>query len=57
MSYPTIAYDVIEYDSVGGQLLLEATDHWIVLEPIPGEPIRMTRFDDETAARAAFTNA
>lgn len=56
MTHPTIAYDVADYDPNTGRLLLSTSDHWLVLDPIPGEPIRMTRFDDETAARAAFTN-
>lgn len=51
----TIEYDIADYSDVTGRLLLVTTDHWLVLDPRPGEPIRMTRFDDETAARAAFT--
>lgn len=50
----TIDYDIIGHDEQTGRLLLAGGGHWLVVDLVPGRPIRMTRADNEAAAWAAF---
>lgn len=48
---------MIEYtiaDMRDAHLLLSGPDHWLIVDLVPDQPIRMERYDDEAAARAAF---
>ncbi|WP_019204590.1 hypothetical protein [Tsukamurella sp. 1534] len=42
-------------DMHDARLLLAGPDHWLVVDLVPDQPIRMSRYDDEAAARGAFT--
>jgi hypothetical protein len=47
-----VEYEVQDfYDT---HLLLSSTDHWLIVDLVPGDPIKMTRYEDESTARAAF---
>ena len=46
-------YDVRDHDPGTGRLLLEAADHWLIVDLTPGQPIRMTTAT-ETEAREMF---
>ncbi|WP_367582264.1 hypothetical protein [Tsukamurella tyrosinosolvens] len=49
---------MIEYaiaDMAGTRLLLVGPDHWLIVDLVPEQPIRMSRYEHEAAARDAFT--
>ena len=48
----TIEYTVVDFHDT--RLLVAGPDHWLILDLVPDEPIRMRRYESEAEARGAF---
>lgn len=54
MATTKYVYEIVDYNDSTGRLLLSREGAWMVVDPVPEQPIVMTLCDTEVEARTVF---